>query len=1092
MRLTTVILIAALMQAAAESFAQRVTLSVHNAPLESVLRSIRQQTGYDIVFDRQLVLNAAPVTITVKDSSVEEVLSKVLDGQPLDYTIEDKTIVVKTKTTPSIFGHIKAVFSNMAVTGRVLDENGQPIPGATITEKGTPNAAIADAGGYFKLGGVADKAILVISFIGYEPKEVPATANIGDIKLAVAISKLDEVKINAGYYSVTDRERTGNISRVTAAAIGGQPVNNPLLALQGRVPGLQITQTTGVPGGSVSVQIRGQNSIKNGNDPLYIIDGVNYPSTRISGETTSTLLGKVGNNTGTSPLSLIDPGEIESIEILKDADATAIYGSRGANGVILITTKKGKAGGTKITAALSRGISRVGHRLDLLDGAQYLAMRQEALKNDGLAPVSTDYDINGTWDQSKYTDWQKLLIGGTAPQTNATLSLTGGTAVSNYLISGNYDQEGTVFPGDFGLKRMGFRSNINLGSAADRFNAAFTANYSHTQSNLFATNIVTNILLPPDQPDPYNSYGKLNWGNGAANTVYTNPMAAILQTNNTGTDDLVTNLALSYRLLKGLSMKASVGYATIKRQELQQTPLASYSPLFNYSSTQRVSNFGNNYSNTFIAEPMLTYKGKIGPGELNALAGMSFQSNSYQLNTISARDFSSDDLMGSLAAAATVANLGTTNSQYHYTAGFARLNYSLADKYFINLTARRDGSSRFGPGKQFANFGALGAGWIFSEEKIIKENLPFLSFGKLRASYGITGNDQIGDYQYLQLWASNIYGTYQGTSTLAAAAPPNADFAWETNRKLEVALQLGFWNDRLNIEAAFYRNRSSNELLPQNLPLSTGVFAIIRNLPAEVQNTGWEINTDFKLLARPDWQWTTAVNLTIPRNKLLSYPGLSRSTDAVTYEIGQPLSILKAYKVNVNPQTGVYAIEDKNNSGTVDDADRYVVKFIGQSYYGGLQNSLRYKKITLDLLFAFAKQTGRSYQSLLSVTPGRFALGGTPNQPSAVLDRWQQPGDLTTVQKFTTTTANNTLNSNVKNYGDLSVVDASYIKLRNVALSYALPQKWLAALKISNAAFSVQGQNLFTLTRYVGLDPETQSISLPPLRTVMMGLTITF
>jgi TonB-linked SusC/RagA family outer membrane protein len=1071
----------------------RITLKVDKVSLKITLDQIAKKGKFSIIYSNVNKLTSTIVSLNVQNQMVRDVFKDLLTPLNFSYQVVDDKIVISYN--PSTVSLLASKFDRkqIDIKGKVTDNQGNPLSGATVKVQNSPQATATDKDGFFILQNVDETAIITISSIGYTVKELHAEKDLGIISLEISSSKLNEVKINAGYYSVTDRERTGSISKVTAATIGENPVDNPLMALEGRVPGLQITQRTGVPGGGLSVQIRGQNSIKNGNDPLYIIDGVTYPSTRISGESTSTLLGKVGANTGTSPLSTIDPDEIESIEILKDADATAIYGSRGANGVILITTKKGKPGDTKVTAAISQGFSQVAHRIDLLNTDQYIAMRKEALKNDGLSTITTDYDINGTWDQTKYIDWQKELIGGTAHNTNASLSLTGGTAKSNYLVAGNYDQEGTVFPGDFGFKRMGFRSNINLGSAEDRFNASFTANYSHTESNLFASNIVTNIFLPPDQPDAYNIYGKLNWGNGTTNTVYTNPMAAILQTSNAGTDNLVTDLTLSYLLLKNLYVKASIGYSTIKRQELQETPLASFSPLFNYTSTQRTSLFSNNFSNTFLAEPIITYKFKAGAGEINALVGMSFQNNNYQLSTISAKDFTSDDLMQNLASAATLTNSSSTYSQYHYAAGYARVNYSLADKYFINLTARRDGSSRFGPGKQFANFGAIGTGWIFSEEKFIKEKLPLLSFGKLRASYGITGNDQIGDYQYLQLWSSNLYGTYQGTPTLAAAGPPNADFAWETNRKLEAALQLGFLKDRINIEIAFYRNRSSNQLLYQTLPLSTGLGGgIIRNLPADVQNTGWEFDSSFKILRGQDWQWTTAFNLTIPKNKLLSYPGLSTSTDAINYEIGQPLSILKAYNVSVNSQTGLYVFEDKNNSGTLDDADRYVIKYIGQSYYGGLQNSLKFKKITLDFLFSFTKQTGQSYQALSSLTPGRYGIGGTPNQFSAVLDRWQQAGDVSSVQKFTTTSANNTLNTNAKALGNVSIVDASYIKLRNISLSYTLPKNWLTALKINNATLSVQGQNLFTITKYVGLDPETQSFSLPPLRTIMMGLNITF
>ncbi len=1089
MKLSFLLLIIPLMQVSAGTYAQKVSLQENNTRLQQVFKKIKAQTGYSFLYEDESLVNTRKVNLKFTGLPLQEALQKVFAGQPLSYSIKDKTIIVKEKEkslADAALNLVQGLFRTIDVHGTVTDEKGNPLPGATIKVKNTNIATIANTNGEFDLKGIDENAILSIFFVGYEPKEIMASANVGKIALTIATSKLDEVRINAGYYSVTDRERTGSISKVTAETIAEQPVNNPLMALVGNVPGLQITQTTGVPGGAFSVQIRGRNSINNGNDPLYIIDGVVYPSTRISGGNTSNILG----STGANPLSLINSGDIESIELLKDADATAIYGSRGASGVILITTKKGKPGNNKVTASISQGFSQVAHRVNLLNTDQYIAMRKEAFKNDGLTPTATDYDINGTWDSNKYTDWQKELIGSNAPNTNASVSVSGGSEKSNYLLSGNYYHEGTVFPGNFGFKRVSFLSSINLGSASDRLNASFTVTYNHTESNQPGTDPTLNIFMPPNLPDPYDQYGKLTWSN---NTVYLNPMAQLLQTNYAGTDNLVGNLTLSYRILKGLVFKTSLGYTEIKRDELQETPLAIYNPSLGATSANRVSLFGNNYNNSLIVEPMLSYHSKLGPGNLDALAGMTVQSNNYQITTIQGSGFNSDDLMDVIGSAALVTTNQNLFSQYRYTAAYARLNYDLDGKYILNLTGRRDGSSRFGADRQFANFGAAGAAWIFSDEKFIQENLTFLSFGKLRASYGITGNDQISDYGYLQLY--NNGGTYQGVSTLTpSTAAANANFGWETNRKMEAAIQLGFLKDKINLEVAFYRNRSSNQLLFQTLPLSTGLGGVNANLPGEVQNTGLELNSNFKIIATKDWKWTIGLNLTIPKNKLLAYPGLETSSNATVYRVGQPLSILEAYNVTVSPQTGLYVIEDKNNSGTVDAADRYLTEFIGQRYYGGWQNSVKYKQFNLDFNFFFTKQNSLSYMTVESRTPGGWLTSNqVVNQFSDVLSRWQQPGDQSLVQKFTTISANNTLNTNVKSMSNFSVVDASYIRLRNVSLGYSLPKKWLSVLNISSGAINIQGENIFTLTKYIGLDPETtQGLHLPPLRTITMGLNLTF
>lgn len=1064
----------------------RITIKVEKVTLKSALDEIANKGKVSIIYSSSKELTSIVVSLNAQNKMLKDVFNDLLAPLPYGYKVVDDKIVISHDPSKLKASNLTRVISQIPlVKGKVTDYEGNPLPGATARVKDGQQVTATDKDGAFELHNVSEGSIIIISMVGYSQKEINASSDLGTIVLEISTSKLDEVKINAGYYSTTDRERTGSISRVTAATIAQQPVDNTLMALEGRVPGLQITQSTGVPGGGFKVQIRGRNNISTGNDPLYLVDGVPYPSTRISGNANS-ILGFVTPEPA-SAIAFINPGDIESIEVLKDADATSIYGSRGANGVILITTKKGKAGDTKVNANVSQGYSEVGHHVNLLNTQQYVAMRKEAFANDGLQPGTTDYDVNGTWDQAKYTDWQKVLIGGKSQTTNASVDISGGNTKSNYLIGSNYYSEGTVFPGDFGLKRFGIRSNVNIGSIADRLNINFTATFNHTKSDLLNTDLTQNIVLQPNAPDVYDQYGKLNWAN---NTFNYNPIANLLQTNNSGTDDLNGNMIISYKIIKNLILKGSVGYTHITRNELHEYPLASYSPGFALTATSRVSYFDNNFNNAFIAEPQINYQAELGKGKLDALAGLSLQSNNSQLSSIKASNFNSDDLMENIGSAGTVANFATSYIQSRYSSLFSRVNYELSDKYFINLTARRDGSSKFGPGRQYGNFGAIGSAWIFSEEKLIKDNLPFLSFGKFRASYGLTGNDQITDYGYLQLWNSGAI--YQGSSTLKPGTQaPNADYGWETTRKLEAAMQLGFFKDRINLEVSYYRNRSSNELLFQLLPLSTGLSSVQRNLPGEVQNTGWEFETNFKILTSKNFQWSSDINLTIPKNKLLSYPGLETSADATFYQVGQPLSILKTYNVTVDKQTGLYVTEDYNKNGVTDDGDRYVTKFLGQYFYGGFHNAFRYKNFNLDFLFAFTKQNGRSYLVTSPQSPGYWLQGLPNNQFSDVLSRWQKSGDVSQVQKFSTTSASSNQYFTVQSYGNITVVDASYIKLRNVSLSYSLPKGLITALKISNATVSIQGQNLFTITNYIGLDPETQGLLLPPLRTIMLGIHLT-
>ncbi|MBB5438136.1 TonB-linked SusC/RagA family outer membrane protein [Pedobacter sp. AK017] len=1093
MRLTTIILIASMLQVSAAGFAQNLTYQRKNTTLLHLFNEIKAQTSYNVVWPEQDVKTSTTIQANFKNTPIKEVLDQSLKGLNLSYLISNKTIIIKAvKPTlldkaKEILNTVQQLFRTISVTGRVLDDQEQPISGAVVKVKGTNQAALTNVSGQFQLNNVDENAIIVISYLGYVAEERKATQDLGIIKLALSTGDLKEIEINAGYYTVKDRERTGSIAKVDAKTIERQPVNNPLQALQNRVPGLEITQQSGVPGSGFRIRIRGQNSIIRGSEPLYIIDGMTYPSSKINSANSDQI-----NTGGSNPLSLINPNDIQSIEVLKDADATAIYGSRGANGVVLITTKKGSLGETQVNGSIAQGFSEVGHRLNLMNTEQYMAMRTEAFKNDKLNPAATDYDVNGSWDKNKYTDWQDYFVGGRANQTNAALSVSGGGLKSNYLIGGNYYGEGTVFPGNFGFKRLGVHTSINLGDSESRFQAAFTATFNHTTSNLLSQDPTANVTLAPNHPDLFDQYGQLNWNyNNTALRI--NPMALLNNTINSQTDNLIGNVNLSYRIIKNLVIKASIGYSTIKREELAKNPNIARAPANNPTAANRTSIFGNIYNNSWIAEPQLNYAAKLGPGKITALAGMSFQTEKSELRTIRAANFSSDELMDNIASAATFSIFEQEYSKYKYAAFFTRLNYSMLNKYFLNFTGRRDGSSRFGSGKQFANFGAIGAAWLFSEEQFFKDHLDFINLGKLRASYGITGNDQIGDYLYLQLYDSGN-STYEGSPTLITTRISNADLSWETNKKAEIAMELGLFENKINLQLAWFRNRSSNQLVSIPQSPSVGAAVVMGNLPATVQNTGLELEASFQLIKAKNWDWTSSVNFTLPKNKLVKYQNLDKSVNSTVYLIGEPLNIRRYYHTYLDPQTGNYAFEDKDGNTFQNETDRYLHKFIGQVFYGGWHNNIRYKRFSLDFLVSFSKQNGNSLLYGLTYPPGTF-VANYPNQniPLALTDRWQNPGDQTALAKYTTTTPGRVNFLMAKgDTGEQSLTDASFARLKNLSLSYEFPSNWLNKLGVKKLDLSLQGQNIFTITRYDGFDPENQNfLRLPPLRSWALALKFT-
>lgn len=961
--------------------------------------------------------------------------------------------------------------------GKVTTSDQQPLPGATVKHNKT--TALTNQQGRFEISTDTQEGIINVSYTGYKSKEINFK-NISEpliITLEEDNSNLKEVEINAGYYTVKDKERTGNITRITAATIEKQPVNNPLLALQGRVAGMEIIQASGIPGSGVKVRIRGQNSLSSGNDPLYIVNGVPFPSASMSSSTLNLAV-----LSQASPLSVINPSDIESIEILKDADATAIYGSRGANGVVLITTKTGKAGATKFDVNFYQGMGDVAQRMKLLNTEQYIEMRKEGFKNDGTTPPASAYDINGTWDQSRYTDWQEILFGGTANSTNAQVSVSGGSQQTTFLLSGNYYRETNVFPGNKRYKKNSSLLNVNHQSTDQKFKLAASVNYNIENNALPTVDIATSIRLAPNAPVALTPDGQLNWENG---TFRNNPLIGFFKKYNADAYNLGASTNLRYEVFKDLVITTMVGYSKVQRTELSTNPLSATDPSQALTANNRTANYYDSSNQTINIEPQISWTQNIAAGKLNVLIGTTLQNNETHNQLIQGTGYINDGLLENIAAASTTNVRSAYTSVYRYLSIYARLNYSLQEKYFINITGRRDGSSRFGPASRYGNFGAVGAAWIFSNDDFVKNKLSFLSFGKLRVSYGLTGNDQVGDYNYLENW-SPAANPYQGTAALTLGRIFNPNFEWETNKKAEISLQLGFFEDKFKLTSTYFRNRSSNQLVFAPLSPSVGFPGVLRNLPATIQNTGLELELSTNPIQNKNFKWSISANLSIPRNKLVSFPGIEKTASyAELYIVGQPLSIIKTLEsTGVNPSTGQYTFTDFDGSGTIStpgDLQRF--KILGQKYSGGLQNTFTYKNFELNLNFQFVNQLGRN-----AITNN--APGSLNNQPDIVLRRWQNPGDITDIQKYTAG-ASALTHTYANAFGDLGIGNSSFLKLKNAAISYQMPGKILKTIRAKNAKVYLQGQNLFTITHYLGLDPESLNLT-PALRMLTAGFQLTF
>lgn len=1081
------------MQAAVYSQTDRMDLSVRNGSIRDVLTEIDRHTKYKLVYSNSIIPEKSLV-IEAKGITVRDVLQRALAGTELSWELlENDLIAIKPR----------AARQNQA-GGIVLDEYGNPLAGVSISikdwrqQQGRIQMSTAtDRNGHWSLMVPNDDITLVFTFLGYKtveyaPKQL--AGQNGTVRMEPATGSLDEVVV-IGYGTATKRLNTGSVSSISAKDIQNQPVGNPLAALSGRMSGVLIAQNNGIPGSSVQVQIRNQSSLQgttSGSIPLYVIDGV--PFTNFNGGIPATdnlnSMGISGASGGMSPFSMINPSDIERIDILKDADATAIYGSRGANGVVLITTKKGSAGRTRVGVVFNSGITNVNRFIPMLELDEYLAIRREAFANDGTTPTVVNAPDLMLWDQHAATDWQKLLIGNTGHLTDVQANMSGGNDQTRFFFNSGYRRESTVFYGDHKNARFSSRLNLDHRSADGRFNAAFSVSYSNDDTDLPSSDITSAYNLPPNYP-LYDDNGRFYWLTGSG---INNPLAVLDRKYIGSTNNLISNVNLMYKILPGLSAKANFGYTTTQLQQNNQTPASTLNPANNPTSS---STFSNTRAQNWIIEPTLDYLKDIGQGKLTVLIGTSFQQNSSGSQTITGTNYSNEALLGSLGAAGTV----TTRNDlvyYKYNAVFGKLNYDWNGKYLFNGTFRRDGSSRFGPKNRFGNFGAIGIGWVFSQEDFMVDNAKFLSFGKLRGSIGLTGNDQISNYIYLPLYSSST--PYLGQATMNLVTLPNESIQWETTHKLEFALDLGFFKDRVLLTANYFRNRSGDQITSASVATQAGYNSYTTNLPAVVQNTGLELELNTTNVAKGNFSWKTSTNFTFFQNELLEFPGLEQSFYASSYIVGEPINLIRLYRyLGVDAATGMATYEDRDGNGVINADDRYVAD-IGTPFYGGFNNTFSYRGFELGVFFQFNHRFGVT--KILNTRPGVML-----NQNEYWLGRWNS-GNQGSAIPAATATAGSPLYTSYNQFTSSDAVygDASYIKLRSVNLSYNLPSRWLSQVRMANCSVFVQGQNLFTWARnrYVldtettvqggpsGLGTGTLGQVLPPLRTIVFGFNCQF
>jgi len=1099
MKLTFMLLTVALLQVQAKGLSQSITLSGRNMDIREVFSAIKKQTGYVVFFKKGLLTGARPVTLSVHDMSLTDVLELAMKDQPFTYLILDKTISLSRKTPPVIEAPSGTRIDTagdgtgkVLLAGRILDADGKPLAGATIAVRWSKNSSTSGVDGNFALN-VRAGDVLMVSYVGYVSQEVRMRA--GDLRDALVIrlqpgnNNLDQVQITA-YGTTTKRFNPGDVTTITAKEIEKNPVNNVLEAIQGKVPGLFIEQGTGQPGGAFTMRMRSSQNFSSGAiTPLIIVDGVRYP--------TGTLPLYDDNNYGTgnflqggNGLNYINPNDIASIDVLKDADATAIYGSSGAYGVIIITTKKARPSAPTLSANIYTGVSMKGEMPKLLNTQQYIMLRKEAVKNDGLTIGSSDIDINGTWPADRDHDWRKVYMGASAQSTNASLSYSGGSRNTTYVIGGSLQDNGNIQRHKGSFRNGSLRFSLNTATVDNKFNLSLSGSWVSSKSDMVPYDFSQALALDaPNAPPALLPNGNIDWVGAGDDPQGPSSVANINRTYNNLTSNLLANATLEYKPVKGLTLRSVFGYNEIMSKELIGYPTTTKAPTDQGAAQGTVSVFNHYDIRTVTVSPYAAYDRALWKGDLSIKAGGEITDRLTYKDNIKGTGFASDALLSNpMAANFTTSAYG--QSPFRGLGFYGIIKYVWDKKYILDLNGRRDGSTKFGRNHRFGNFGSIAAAWIFSEERFIKDNVPFLSFGKLRASTGVVGGDAIPDYMYLSTYNA-MSGTYDNRLGLAPGGLANPNLEWEKNRNKEVGLELSFLKERIFVEGNYYRNVVSNQLVQRPISTVTGFGAYILNSDAVIRNSGWEISLSTTNIKTKDFSWSTRWNISIPTSKLIKAPTMIKQNP--NYVVGKPLTGKLLYKyAGVNPATGVFSFTNaKGVTGdyyyelTDDDKTEFVD--LAPKYYGGFSNSFTYKQWSLDVFFSFTSRKGFNSLAQAGYLFGYWGVNGTTDW----LRRWQKPGDKTDMPKVSTNLFDGyfRLQSFMSSTG--AYTNATYARLQNVSVRYHFDQRLLKKLHLGDLTVYLQGQNLLTISKFGGLDPENLNVSvIPPLRVFTGGINL--
>jgi len=960
------------------------------------------------------------------------------------------------------------------ITGKVVSSDGEVLPGVTVLETGTNNGAITDAGGAYRLR-ASDAAVTIeFSLIGFTKQIVQVSGRkVIDVVLESDQNKLNEVVV-IGYGVEQKALLTGAVGEIKSDQLKDLPVSTLDGIMQGQTAGVQVVQNSGTPGAANSVRIRGVSSIGGSSQPLYVIDGI---------PVTTGDYAQVGyEGQGINALSDLSPNDIASISILKDAAAAAIYGARASNGVVLITTKRGKNEKAVINFNAYYGVQQVWRTLDMLDARGWMEYRNDLAGAEVFTPEQmNNIQIN--------TDWQDVIFQN-APISNYELSSSGGNDKTKVFLSGNlFQQDGIVIGTDY--RRINGRVNVDH-KMTNRLTVGTSIGITYSKMNRVEGDQTLHGPLPNGISTPaifpvYNTDGSYNQEGPYSNAVSI-AQEAINQNFSYRT---IANIYADYNILPGLTFSTKWGLDFLNfREHAYESIKTVQGAKFNGLGFETYTNVLNLVSNN-----LLKYQKSFGEHSAEFLVGYSFEKYESRFSFIRGQDYA-DPSLQYINTAATIVSASSGASDNGLRSFFGRANYNFADKYLLTLTGRIDGSSRFGENNRNGFFPAVSAGWRISQEDFFKVNA--VSELKLRASYGLTGNDDIPAFLYAALYGIT---TYNGQPGVYPSNIPNPDLKWESTTQLNLGLDLGLFDNRIVLSADFYNKQTKDLLLARPLPTSSGFGTITENV-GSVENKGVELSLTTDNLAGRDLTWTTRINFSLNRNKVLELYGdqpiddLGRGSNRI--EEGEPIGIFYSYEwQGIDPSTGDVVYADKNFDGELSTADRTKVGNPHPDFIAGMTNTLNYKRFDLSFFFQGSYGNDVFNGSRLFLE----SLQGGDNQLAIVENRWCQPGDITNIPDATNDPVRAAANKRVSSR---FIEDGSYLRLKNLTFGYTIINNNSARAYVSKLRMYFSGQNLLTFTNYTGLDPEvnyrgndnavigTDFFTFPQVRSYTVGFNLTF